>query len=184
MRKLIAGLALTAAAAATTAVPAQAAEAAHPRHQHLHAWTLLDDRGPGPTPNERLTARVDARTTTGHDARGHATVQHVFPNKAVVRAEIAVDCLTTDADGAVTVTGPIESLHFTVPAGVPEPTPAPSTWHPETGLTFYPADASGERRVGWTGANALDYSAPAQGAKCRATAPNTWVVEGGYTLHR
>ncbi|MEE1786863.1 hypothetical protein PUR71_28750 [Streptomyces sp. SP17BM10] len=186
MRKLIAGLALTTAAAAlaaATTAPAQATGAPRPRHQHLHAWTLLNYRGPGPLPDERFTAQAEAHTTTGDDARGHATVQHVFPDQSVVRAEVTIDCLVTGADGAVTVTGPIESLHFTVPAGQEEPTPAPSTWHPETSLTFYPADASGEQRVGWAGADALDYDAPAKGAKCRPTAPDSWVIRGGYTLH-
>ncbi|MBV6697016.1 hypothetical protein [Kitasatospora aureofaciens] len=164
--------------AAATAVPAQAAEATRPHHQSLHAWALLNEHGPGPNPGERLTARVDARTTSGHEARGHATVQHVFPGNHIVRVEIDIDCLTTDGD-AVTVTGPVESIHFTVPEGETPPPPAPSTWHPETGLTFYPADESGEQRVGWAGANARDYSAPAQATKCGPTAPSDWVIQGG-----
>ncbi|MQS13436.1 hypothetical protein F7Q99_14460 [Streptomyces kaniharaensis] len=187
MRKFAAGIALTTAVTALTGTAASAAPAhatEHARHQRLHAWTLLNDRGTGPTPHERLTTMVDARTTDGHEARGHATVRHAFPDGGVVRVEISIDCLTTGADGAVTVTGPIESIHFTVPPGGTQPAPAPSTWHPETSLTFYPADVTGERRVGWSGANALDYSAPAKATKCGPTAPNTWVIKGGYTLHR
>ncbi|MFI6447981.1 hypothetical protein [Kitasatospora sp. NPDC050543] len=185
MRKLIAGIALTTAVTAVTTTAASAAPAAETtRHQSLHAWTLLNDRGPGPTPpGERLTARVDARTTAGREARGHATIQHVFPGGSTVRVEMSIDCLTTNG-AAVTVTGPIDSLHFTVPAGQTQPDPAPSTWHPETALTFYPADEHGEHQVGWAGANALDYSAPAKATKCTPTEPNTWIIQGGFTLRR
>ncbi|MFJ8311035.1 MULTISPECIES: hypothetical protein [unclassified Streptomyces] len=185
MRKLIAGIALTTAVTALTTTTASAAPAAEiTRHQSLHAWTLLNEHGPGPNPGERLTARVDARTTNGRQARGHATVQHVFPGGHIVRVDMSVDCLTTDGGGAVTVTGPLGSIHYTVPAGEnPPPTP-PSTWHPETGLTFYPSDEQGERRVGWAGANAQDFSAPAKATKCAPTKPDTWVIEGSFALGR
>ncbi|WP_441247980.1 hypothetical protein [Kitasatospora sp. McL0602] len=183
MRKLIAAIALTTAVTAATTTAASAAPAAETtRHQNLHAWTLLNENGPGPNPGERLTALVDARNTDGR-ARGHATVQHVFPGNHIVRVEFSIDCLTADG-GAVTVTGPIDSIHFTVPAGETPPPAAPSTWHPETGLTFYPADGNGGRRVGLAGANALDYSAPAKATKCRPTEPDTWVIQGGFSLRR
>ncbi|WP_369776450.1 hypothetical protein [Streptomyces sp. R33] len=138
-------------AAITTAAPAAPAVETT-RHQSLHAWTLLNEHGPGPNPGERLTARVVARTTTGDQARGHATIQHVFLGGRIVKVEMSIDCLTTDG-AAVTVTGPIDALQFTVPAGETPPPAAPSTWHPETGLTFYPADEHGERQVGWAGAD-------------------------------
>ncbi|MGW4894041.1 hypothetical protein ACWEQL_17485 [Kitasatospora sp. NPDC004240] len=185
MRKLVAGIALvTAVTAVTTTAAAAAPATTTARHQSLHAWALMNDRGPGPTPaGERLTARVDARSKDGV-ARGHATVQHVFPGNRIVRAEIDVACLTTTADGAVTVTGPIESLTFTVPEGETPPAPAPSTWHPETGLTFYPADGDGVIRVGWAGADALDYTAPPRATRCGATEASLWVFAGGYSFRR
>ncbi|MGW7458440.1 hypothetical protein [Streptomyces sp. NPDC054797] len=105
----------------------------------------------------------------------------MFPEGHIVRVEMSIDCLTTDG-AAVTVTGPIDSLQFTVPAGETPPPAAPSTWHPETGLTFYPADEHGERQVGWAGANAQDYSAPAKATKCMPTEPHTWVIQGGFIL--
>jgi hypothetical protein len=184
MRKLIAGIALTTAVTAVTTTAATAAPATETtRQQRLHAWTLLNEHGPGPNPGERLTARVNARTTTGDQARGHATVRHVFPGGYIVQVDMSIDCLITDG-AAVTVTGPVDSIHYTVPAGVnPPPTP-PSTWHPETGLTFYPSDENGQRRVGWAGANALEPNAPARATKCTPTKPNTWVVQGGYTLRQ
>ncbi|GAA1143231.1 hypothetical protein F4556_005846 [Kitasatospora gansuensis] len=184
MRKLIAAVALTTAVTAVGTTAASAAPAADStRHQSLHAWTLLNEHGPGPNPGERLTVRVEAHANAGHQARGRAVVEHVFPGGYAVRGEMSIDCLSTDG-AAVTVTGPLESLHFTVPAGENPPPAPPSTWHPEAGLTFYPADEHGERRVGWSGANALDYSAPAQATKCMPTAPSTWVIQGGFTLRR
>ncbi|MEU1630294.1 hypothetical protein ABZ746_34360 [Streptomyces sp. NPDC020096] len=57
MRKLIAGIALTTAVTAVTTTAASAAPAAETtRHQSLHAWTLLNEHGPGPNPGEQLTA--------------------------------------------------------------------------------------------------------------------------------
>jgi hypothetical protein len=184
MRKLIAAITLTTALTALTITAASAAPATETSsHRSLQAWTLLNEHGPGPNPGERLTARVDAHAANGH-TRGHATIQHVFGGNRIVRVEMTIDCLTTTDGGAVTVTGPIESVHYTVPAGEHPPPAPPSTWHPETGLTFYPSDEHGERQVGWAGANALDFSAPSKATKCMPTEPNTWVIQGGYTLRR
>ncbi|MER7750790.1 hypothetical protein [Kitasatospora sp. NPDC097643] len=182
---VIAGTAGTASAAPARAqapapAPTPAAAAAH-HGMSLHSWTLLNERGPGPNPASRLTARVDARTTADGRTRGHAVVEHVFFGEGTVHAEFDVDCLTTDG-GAITVTGPISSV-ITTPVGGPAD-PSPSGWHPETGLTFYPADASGEQRVGWAGADRLHPEAPARATKCGPTPASLWVVEGGAVLRR
>ncbi|MCX4745787.1 hypothetical protein OG455_09665 [Kitasatospora sp. NBC_01287] len=189
MRKLIAAIALTTtvAAAGTTAGTAAASAAPLPApdatgRMSLRGWALLNEHGPGPNPGERLTARVDARTTDGR-TRGHATVTHVFDNEGSVRVEISVDCLTADGSATV-VTGSVDSATFTVPAGRPPLPPEPSTWHPEAALTFYPADANGERRVGWSIASTADPAVPPSVTKCAPTAPDLWTVQGGFALRR
>lgn len=164
------GAAVPAAAAAPTAVPAQ--------HLALHGWTLLNEHGPGANPGERLTAQVSARTVDGR-ARGHAVVQHVFEKDGTIRAEFDVDCLTVDADGAVTVTGPISRMVLTPLGG--EPQPFQPGQHPEAGLTFYPADGQGERRVGW---ERTDPAMHTEVTRCGTVPAGLWVIGGGTVLHR
>ncbi|MER7848020.1 hypothetical protein ABTZ03_29215 [Kitasatospora sp. NPDC096077] len=199
MRKLTVALALATAAAALaagTAGPASAApEAGGPaaagRHLTLHSWTLLNEHGPGPNPGERLTALVDARTVGGGAgsgatgpgrARGHAVAQHVFDKDGTVRVEFDIDCLTVDADGAVTVTGPIESVTLTRVGG--QPTVSHPDWHPQAGLTFYPADGNGERRVGWAASDTEHPDAPARVTSCTPVPADLWVIDGGTVLRR
>ncbi|WP_328928895.1 hypothetical protein OG429_32915 [Streptomyces sp. NBC_00190] len=164
----------TAGGAAAAPVPVPAEQLA------LRSWTLLNEHGPGANPGERLTAWVDARTVDGR-TRGHAVVQHVFIGKGTVRVEFDVDCLTSDG-GAVTVTGPVATATATPADGRP-PTTGPAGWHPETGLTFYPADEHGERRVGWAGADLLDPSKPARATKCTPLPADLWVIEGRTVVH-
>ncbi|MFD7015101.1 hypothetical protein [Streptomyces sp. NPDC059161] len=167
---LVAG---TTGAAAAAPVPAPA------QHLALRSWTLLNEHGPGANDGERLTARVDARTVDGR-TRGHAVVQHVFIGTGTVRVEFDVDCLAVDG-GAVTVTGPVATATATPVGGGPATT-GPTGWHPETGLTFYPADEHGERRVGWAGANLLDPSKPAGATKCTPVPAGLWVIGGGTVV--
>ncbi|MFJ7249154.1 hypothetical protein ACIQWA_31630 [Kitasatospora sp. NPDC098652] len=188
MRKLTAAVALATAvtalaagttgtaAAAVAAVPVPAAAPA--QHLALHGWTLLNEYGPGPNPGERLTAQVDARTVDGR-TRGHAVVQHVFEKDGTIRAEFDVDCLTVDGAGAVTVTGPISRMVLTPLGG--EPRPFQPGQHPEAGLTFYPADGQGERRVGW---QRTDPAMHTEVTKCGAVPADFWVIGGGTVLHR
>ncbi|WP_354644529.1 hypothetical protein [Kitasatospora camelliae] len=189
MRRLVAVIALTTALTAAVSTAASAAPVPAPGGDHrlsLRGWALLNEHGPGPNPGERLTASVDARTVegrgTGGRARGHATVQHVF-EEGTVRVEIAVDCLTVDG-AATTVTGTIESTTLTVPAGHTPPTPPPSSWHPEVAITLPTGDADGERRVGWSGADLLDPTAPPRATRCTPTDPNLWIIHGGFGLRR
>ncbi|MEU3844940.1 hypothetical protein AB0E88_33535 [Streptomyces sp. NPDC028635] len=184
MRKLTAAVALGTAATALLTGTATTAAAATPRvpaeHLAVHSWTLLNEHGPGANPGERLTARVDARAVGGH-ARGHAVVEHVFIGKGTIRVEFDVDCLTLDG-GAVTVTGPVDTATATPVDG--SPTTGPAGWHPETGLTFYPADQQGERRVGWAGADLVDPTKPARATKCTPVPAGLWVTEGRTVVHK
>ncbi|MFD5466902.1 hypothetical protein ACFWIQ_29350 [Kitasatospora sp. NPDC127059] len=186
MRKLTAAVALTTAVTAlaagtagtAAAAPTSAPTSAPARHLALHGWTLLNEHGPGPNPGERLTARVDARTVDGR-ARGHVVVQHVFEREGTIRAEFDVDCLTVAGNGAVTVTGPISRMVLTPLGG--EPQPFQPGQHPEAGLTFYPADGQGERRVGW---ERTDPSMHTEVTECGAVPAGLWVIDGGTVLHR
>ncbi|MET8625747.1 hypothetical protein ABZW30_18695 [Kitasatospora sp. NPDC004669] len=184
MRKPTAAVALATAVTALAAGTAGTAAAAPvpAGHLALHSWTLLNEKGPGPNPGERLTALVDARTVHGR-TRGHAVVQHVFDKDGTIRVEFDIDCLTVGKDGAITVTGPTGTATAT-PIGDGPVTTGPAGWHPETGLTFYPAGADGERRVGWAGANLIDPTKPAQATKCTAVPASEWVIEGGTVLRR
>ncbi|MFF2662841.1 hypothetical protein ACFVUH_36485 [Kitasatospora sp. NPDC058032] len=167
---LAAGTAGTAAAAPATPLPAQ--------HLALRSWTLLNEYGPGPNPGERLTAQVSARTVDGHP-RGHAVVQHVFETSGTTRAEFDVDCLTVDGNGAITVTGPISQIVITPLGG--EPYLFEEGRHPEAGLTFYPTDEQGERRVGWMRTSPTMHS---EVVKCGAVPASFWVIDGGTFLRR
>ncbi|MFF4102806.1 hypothetical protein [Streptomyces sp. NPDC001903] len=169
---LAAGVAGTAAAAVAPATPAQA------QHLALHSWTLLNERGPGPNPGERLTASVSARTVGGH-ARGHVVVQHVFEKTGTTRAEFDVDCLTVDGSGAITVTGPISQIVVTPFGG--DPYLFEEGRHPEAGLTFHPPDEQNQRRVGWNWANPEAHS---EVVKCGAVPASLWVIDGGTVLRR
>ncbi|MEV7597972.1 hypothetical protein AB0O91_11395 [Kitasatospora sp. NPDC089797] len=214
MRKLTTALALatavtalaagTAGTAAAAPGPAGAVPAA--RRLALHSWTLLNEHGPGPNPGERLTARVDARTVDGHGdgrhgdgrqedggradqggvhagpARGHAVVQHVFDADGAVRVEFTVNCLTVDGSGAVTVTGPIESV--TVTRRGDRPVVSRPSWGPLAGLTYYPADGSGERRVGWAASDYQHPEALARVTGCTPIPAGLWIIDGGTVLHR
>ncbi|GAA1989350.1 hypothetical protein [Kitasatospora viridis] len=181
MRKLTAALALsTVAVALTVGTPGSATAApgtpGPAQHLALDGWTLLNEHGPGPNPGERLTAWVSARTVDGH-ARGHVVLQHVFGDGSSTRPEFDVDCLTVDASGAVTVTGPIAQTVVTPPGGQPylfEP-----GRHPEAGLTFYPADDQHQRRVGFAVTNAEVHS---EVVKCGAVPAGFWIIEGGAVL--
>ncbi|WP_030247440.1 hypothetical protein [Streptomyces sp. NRRL S-350] len=173
MRKLTAAI----AAVALAAGPASAAPGPAD-HVALRSWTLLSDHGPGPTPGERLTARVDAWTVAGH-ARGHAVVQHVFEQSGTVRAEFDVDCLTVDKTGAITVTGPISQIVATPVGG--EPYVLGPGEHPEAGLTFYATDEQHQRRVGW---DRTDPQRHSEVFRCGALPASLWVVDGGTVLHR
>ncbi|MEU9042470.1 MULTISPECIES: hypothetical protein [unclassified Kitasatospora] len=185
MRKPITAIALATAATALSAGTAIAAPASAPApaadHLRLHSWTVLNEHGPGPNPGERLTAWVDARTVDGR-TRGHAVVQHEFIGTGTARVEFDIDCLTADAGGAVTVTGPVGTATVT-PVNGPATT-GRAGWHPETGLTFYPADASGEHRVGWAGADFLHPDAPARATRCTPVPAGLWVIEGRTAVHR
>ncbi|MFH8381223.1 hypothetical protein ACH4E7_09785 [Kitasatospora sp. NPDC018058] len=180
MRKPTAAVALATAITALAAGTAGTASAAPAPAEHLalHGWTLLNDKGPGPNPGERLTAQVSARTVDGR-ARGHVVVQHVFEKDGTVRAEFDVDCLTVDGAGAVTVTGPITQIVVTPLGG--EPRPFDPGRHPEAGVTFYPADAQGERRVGWERTNPEMHT---EVVKCGAVPAGLWVIDGGTVLRR
>ncbi|MET9178144.1 hypothetical protein ABZX88_07915 [Kitasatospora aureofaciens] len=184
MRKFTAAVALTTAALALAAGSAGTASAApvpaqHPgQHLTLHSWTLLSDHGPGPTPGERLTAQVSARTIDGR-AQGHVVVQHVFETSGTVRAEFDVDCLTVDANGAVTVTGPISKTVITPLGG--EPYLFEEGLHPEAGLTFYPTDEQHQRRAGWS---RTDPDLHTEVVKCGAVPASLWVLDGGTFLRR
>ncbi|MFF2568811.1 hypothetical protein [Streptomyces sp. NPDC058084] len=187
MRKLIAAAALVTAAvalvsgtAAAAPVPVPAPAPARAEYLSLRSWTLLNEHGPGANPGERLTARVDARTVGGR-TRGHAVVQHEFIGEGTVRVEFDVDCLTT-GHGAVTVTGLVTTATAT-PVGGRPPTTGPAGWHPETGLTFYPADEHGERRVGWAGADLSDPGKPSRATMCTPVPADLWVI-GGRTVVR
>ncbi|GHF47132.1 hypothetical protein GCM10010218_30530 [Streptomyces mashuensis] len=186
---LISGVSGTAAAAPAPSpapAPAQAPASAPPPasagHLTLRSWTLLNEHGPGPNPGERLTAWVDARTVDGR-TRGHAVVRHVFDGEGTVLTEFDVDCLTTDGSGAVTVTGPAGTAVATPADGGP-PTTGPAGWRPETGLTFYPADEHGERRVGWAGVNLRDPSLPDRATKCTPVPASLWAIGGGTVVHK
>ncbi|MFI6148726.1 hypothetical protein [Streptomyces sp. NPDC051109] len=184
-RKLITTVAIATAAlalvAGSTGASAAAPAPVPTDHLALRSWTLLNEHGPGPNPGEWLTARVDARTVDGR-TRGHAVVQHVFTGKGTVRVEFEVDCLNTDS-GAVTITGPVATATATPADGGPATT-GPAGWHPETGLTFYPADEHGERRVGWAGADLLDPSRPARATKCTPIPAGLWVIGGRTVVHK
>ncbi|MCZ0983277.1 hypothetical protein O1L60_41270 [Streptomyces diastatochromogenes] len=185
MRKLTTAIALVTAAVAlaagtagtAAAVPAPATSLPA-QHLALHGWTLLNERGPGPNPGERLTAQVSARTVDGR-ARGHVVVQHVFEESGTVRAEFDVDCLTVDENGAVTVTGPISKTVVTPLGG--KPYLFEEGQHPEAGLTFYPTDQQHQRRVGWARTNPQTHS---EVVKCGTVPANFWVIDGGISLHR
>ncbi|TDU79993.1 hypothetical protein EDD91_6822 [Streptomyces sp. KS 21] len=43
-------------------------------------------------------------------------------------------------------------------------------------------DENGQCQVGWAGANALDFDAPAKAGDCMPTEAGTWVIKGGFTL--
>ncbi|MFJ9772549.1 hypothetical protein ACIRVF_15085 [Kitasatospora sp. NPDC101157] len=184
MHKLTAAVALTTAAvalAAGTAGNASAAPAPSQRpatHLTLHSWTLLSDHGPGPTPGERLTAQVSARTVNGR-AQGHVVVQHVFETSGTVRAEFDVDCLTVDGNGAITVTGPISKVVLTPLGG--KPRLYDEGHHPEAGLTFYPTDEQHQRRVGWSRTDPVLHS---EVVTCGAVPASLWVIDGGTVLRR
>ncbi|MFG2843800.1 hypothetical protein ACGF12_11585 [Kitasatospora sp. NPDC048296] len=183
MRRTTAAVALATAVTALAATTAGTAAAAPvpAGHLALHSWTLLNEHGPGPNPGERLTARVDARTVDGR-ARGHAVAQHVFTKDGTVRVEFDIDCLTVDVSGAVTVTGPIDRVTVTPVGG--RPTTTRPGWRPEAGLTYYPADEHGKRRVGWAASDYRDPNAPAKVTKCTPVPADFWVIEGGTVLHR
>ncbi|MFF2353359.1 hypothetical protein ACFVVL_26650 [Kitasatospora sp. NPDC058115] len=183
MQKLTTAIALTTAAvalAAGTAGGAAAAPAASSPAQGLalHSWTLLNEHGPGPNPGERLTAQVSARTVDGR-SWGHVVVQHVFEKSGTTRAEFDVDCLTVDGNGAIIVTGPISQIVITPLVG--EPYLFEEGRHPEAGLTFYPTDEQGERRVGF---NRTDPQMHSEVAKCSAVPAGFWVIDGGTFLRR
>ncbi|MGW4382228.1 hypothetical protein [Kitasatospora sp. NPDC004531] len=182
MRKYVSA-ALAAAATATliaaAAGPAAAAQDSG-RHLGVHSWTLLNQNGPGPNPGQRFTAQVEARTDNGR-TRGHVVAQHVFDGEGTVRVEFDVDCLVVDG-GVVTVTGPVASALVT-PADGGAPTTGPAGWHPETGLSFYPADAEGHLRVGWAGADLLHPENPPRATKCTPTPANAWVIAGRTVVH-
>ncbi|MFG3226571.1 hypothetical protein ACGF07_17530 [Kitasatospora sp. NPDC048194] len=184
MRTPAAAVALAAAVTALVAGTAGTAAAAPGAADHLelHSWTLLNPHDAGPNPGQRLTATVDARADRGH-ARGHAVVQHVFIGTGTVRVEFDVDCLTVGSDGSVTVTGPTRTASAVPDDGGPATT-GPAGWHPETGLTFYPADERGERRVGWAGADLRDPSKPARASRCTPVPASDWVIGGGTVLRR
>ncbi|MBO1419220.1 hypothetical protein, partial [Streptomyces sp. FH025] len=118
------------------------------------------------------------RTVHGH-TRGHVVVQHVFEKEGTTRAEFDPDCLTTTADGAVVVTGPVTRIVVTPLGG--EPQLFDQGRHPEAGLTFYPADGQGERRVGWEWNQP---GAPAKVTECGAVPAGFWVIGGGAVLRR
>lgn len=172
---LVAGTAGAAGAAGATPVPVPA------ENLTLLSWTLLNEHGPGANPGERLTAWVEARNVDGR-TRGHAVVQHVFIGEGTVRVEFDVDCLNTDG-GAVTVTGPVATATVTPVGGGPATT-GPAGWHPETGLTFYPADEHGERRVGWAGADLSDPSKPGRATQCAPVPAGLWVIGGRTVVHK
>lgn len=100
MRALIVGIALTVAVTAATTAPASVAPATEStRQQSLHAWTLLNEHGPGP--HIRESGSPPGQTPVPSSAAGPAGVsphQHVFPGGHIVRDEIGVGCPT--ADGA------------------------------------------------------------------------------------
>ncbi|MFD8599373.1 hypothetical protein ACFV1L_30660 [Kitasatospora sp. NPDC059646] len=175
------GVATVALVAGTVgaAGPAAAAPAAG-RHLGVHSWTLLNQGGPGPNPGQRLTARVEARTENGRTG-GHAVVEHVFDGEGTVRVEFDVDCLVVDG-GAVTVTGPVAGAVAT-PADGSAPTTGPAGWHPETGLTFYPADAQGRLRAGWAGADLLHPENPPRATRCTPVPASAWVIGGRTVVH-
>ncbi|WP_404870120.1 hypothetical protein ACI1MP_31820 [Kitasatospora griseola] len=186
MRKS-ASTALAAAATATliagtvgAAGPAAAAQDSG-RHLSVHSWTLFNQSGPGPNPGQRFTARVEARTEHGRTS-GHVIAEHVFDGEGTARVEFDVDCLVVDG-GVVTVTGPVTSASAT-PADGSAPTTGPAGWHPETGFSFYPADAEGHLRAGWAGADLLHPENPPRATRCTPTPANIWVIGGRTVVHR
>ncbi|MEU6237584.1 hypothetical protein [Kitasatospora sp. NPDC047058] len=192
MRKLLAGVAVL-TAVSVAAAPAAAA-AAGPK-AGLRGWARMDPQGPV-AGQDRLTLALDARSRHragsepgSTEARGHATIQHAFPNEdgtfSTNRLEIEIDCLVTENGRTTAVTGVVQSLTFLVPPGH-EQYPPSTDWHPETAFSFS-TDEDGQQRIGWHIPPFNNPSAPPAAAKCVApTAEPTdfYLVEGGFTPRR
>ncbi|MFD0273682.1 hypothetical protein ACFVHB_07155 [Kitasatospora sp. NPDC127111] len=192
MRMILAGVAVL-TAVSVAAAPAAAA-AAGPK-TGLRGWARMDPHGPV-AGQDRLTLALDARSRhrAGSEpgstrARGHATIQHAFPNEdgtfSTNRIEIDVDCLVTENGRTTAVTGTVRSLTFIVPPGHEQPTARPD-WHPDTAFSFS-TDANGRQRVGWSIPPYNDPTAPPAATRCVAPLPaptDFYLVEGGFTPRR